>query len=351
MVEQSDLEKEVRPAESGDSVRVVRLKTNTAVNEAIEKTMQSLTELSVSSPHDGGGAGDADEENQNNVQRLLTVERVKTFHDYCTPAPPPQQTQDTFLEDAVDSTEEVERFGENDSMVVNFDPDDVGESDEAVSHDEQWKALWDEHYQEQYWHYYSMYQEYIPTAEGWVHRAEVEARLPGEWESVQSRESVFRPNDAKAQNFLALDDDLQKEESDDNVDTNFEEASNLSEAGNVSVFDPNLDESGCTATSAPNAPTSQSDIASEDNFSLITEADEQVSVALQDGELPTINEDQSLAEEQAIECDASQGEEPTDAGKKRKRSTKASNKCECSQFSVAEILMNSCDFVVTVFDN
>ncbi len=139
---------------------------NKSFNEAIEETMKNLAELDVT---DGGVvANEADAENQMNAERIQNVERVNAFHDYCVS--PQWQCEPG-------GDQEMRHYAEED-----FAPSTENET----NYDDQWKALWDEHYQEMYWYYYSKYQEFIPTETGWIPREQCEpARNGMEWFPVE----------------------------------------------------------------------------------------------------------------------------------------------------------------------
>ena len=126
--------------------------SNHDVNDAIEKTMRSLAELDVSGNSTSSAFSEADAENQTNAERIQNVQRVNAFHDYC----------------AVENGTDMDGQMEEDEPRRN----EGEEENSAVNHDAQWKALWDEHYQEMYWYYFSKYQEFIPTEEGWVPRVQ-----------------------------------------------------------------------------------------------------------------------------------------------------------------------------------
>ena len=145
------------------------------VNVAIEKTMKSLAELDVSdvTSHndvnsatscDSGGVPPSsaeDVENRTNAD----IQRVNTFHDYCAAS--------SSVENAENTVPNSDLVTEGSKGAENMQDGGLEEvADDAVNYDDQWKALWDEHYQEMYWFYYSKYQQFIPTEEGWVPRDE-----------------------------------------------------------------------------------------------------------------------------------------------------------------------------------
>ena len=189
-------------------VNLQRPSSDHDVNDAIEKTMKSLAELDVSGNSTSSAFSEADAENQTNAERIQNVQRVNAFHDYCA--------VQNDAENMDGQMAEVEQWR-------NEDEDDGGNA----NHDDQWKALWDEHYQEMYWYNYSKYQEYIPTEEGWVprphpvadnqevHGAEIDNNDCDEQIEQTTEETGTLPNETVEADDVGDDDDEDNNEPSD----------------------------------------------------------------------------------------------------------------------------------------
>ncbi len=120
------------------------------VNETIERTMKSLSEMSVGTSNEENSK--ADRENQSNEEKEQTAHIVHSFHDYCA------STQRGNPEEPAGNDEE----GPGGPQGGGEGNPECNPEDQEINYDEQWKAFWDEHYQEVYWYYYNKYQEWFP---------------------------------------------------------------------------------------------------------------------------------------------------------------------------------------------
>ncbi len=120
------------------------------VNETIERTMKSLSEMSVGTNSEENSK--ADRENQSNEEIEQTAHIVHSFHDYC--ASPQRGNPEEPADNGEEGPGGLQDCGEGNP--------ECNPEDQEINYDEQWKAFWDEHYQEVYWYYYNKYQEWFP---------------------------------------------------------------------------------------------------------------------------------------------------------------------------------------------
>ncbi len=148
------------------------------VNETIERTMKSLSEMSVGTNDDVNPK--ADQENQSNEEKEQTAHIVHSFHDYC--ASPQRGNQERPAETGGEGSS-----GLQDGVEGN---PECNPEDQEINYDEQWKAFWDEHYQEVYWYYYNKYQEWFPEG---MNTENAEETLGAEEPSHESIENDVEP--------------------------------------------------------------------------------------------------------------------------------------------------------------
>ena len=129
---------------------------NSEVNQAIRNTMISITEDQV--PDQDPAAAQAETENRLNQESQQSAQMVQHLHDYCTSSTQPSTSTNSQATQACNSN---------------------GETKETLG--DQWQALWDEHYMETYWYYYSQYH-------GWYG---VEGNMDGS-ENISGQECIVK---------------------------------------------------------------------------------------------------------------------------------------------------------------
>ena len=164
--------------------------TNEAISHVMMGVQEEVTPADINND-------EADSENRINVENERNASLVSMMHDYAFVRP----------------------SGESDSAVdihPNFNNPVIDVEDEPLSCNEQWAALWEEHYQEIYWYYYSQYHPSQPKTVEISDNTDVKPFVTDSDIAVE----VCEKNVTKCTNEHLIEDHIYSERQNSNTESN-----------------------------------------------------------------------------------------------------------------------------------